>query len=93
MKNSEYNETRKSVHQKDRDTLNLAHLKRDLERTKEKLSKKRRHEVRPGWADKHIERIKKTFDSILTDYWADDSFEARQAMNNFVDWTEDYEGL
>lgn len=89
MKNSEYPETRKSILQNDRTTLNIAHLKRDIAKQKAKLSKKRIHE---NFGQNEVRALQDRFSNLLSDYWSDDSNEARRLLRDFEDWATNYEG-
>lgn len=93
MKNSEYNETRKSILQADRKTINLAHLKRDIERAKQRLSKKRGYEITDTFGQSDIRRIEQVYEPLLEDYWGDDGRDARALLAEFDTWTSTYEGI
>lgn len=90
MKNSEYPETRKSVLQNDRKTLNLAHLKRDIARLKAQL-KKRKALFGEDFGQKEVRQLVDTYTDLTSDYWADESNEARRLINEFEDWTQEHE--
>lgn len=90
MKNSEYPETRKSVLQNDRKTLNLAHLKRDIARLKAQL-KKSKAPIGEDFGQKEVRKLVDTYMELTSDYWADESNEARRLINEFEDWTQEHE--
>ena len=89
-KNSEYQETRKSILQNDRVTLNLAHLKRDIAKAKAKLSK-RKLPLGENFGEAEVRKLVDTYMELTSDYWADESNEARKAISDFEEWTQNYE--
>ena len=89
-KNSEYNEPKKSILQADRTTLNLAHLKRDIARMKAKLSKKKAP-LGENFGETEVRKLVDTYMELTSDYWADESNEARKAISDFEEWTQSYE--
>lgn len=90
MKNSEYQESRKSILQNDRKTLNLAHLKRDIARLKAQL-KKRKAPIGEDFGQKEVRKLVDTYMELTSDYWADESNEARRLINEFEEWTQEHE--
>lgn len=89
-KNSEYNEPKKSILQADRTTLNLEHLKRDIARMKAKLLKKKAP-LGENFGEAEVRKLVDTYMELTSDYWADESNEARKAINDFEEWTQNYE--